>query len=550
VPDTARYGALRGLWVRDEIYDDLVGAQHFVQAGALEEFVNKYGGALMRGWKLSKVAWNPPSHFRNFYGNAIMLHLSGVPAHRVYSGEIFAKAINSIAKDDKYYQIAKKYGLRKATFANREIARIRDEWLMLAKQEGTGLAKTKAMFGRVGNAVGDVYQFVESVGKIAKLIDAMEREGKEESDAMLEAHEWLFDYSLVPQWVRFMRNAPLGIPFLTYQYKAAPKLAETVLKRPWKFLPYIALAYGMSELIKSSYDVDGEDLKKLRRALPEWMQHKGGLYVLPWKDQYGRWQVIDLGFIVPWGMFADLATQIPQGDAKDALETVGVTNGPVGDVVAAIKTGIDPFTGKEIMDHRDPPAEQFQSLMAYAWGLAAPGFFTSSGPPSKLYGAFAGHVDKKTGEPLKTPAQAMAGIFGVNVTPADPAETRRRNISFMQYEIGEIPKRLRSVLNDKNLTQKDKADIRRVYMDLIKRRRDELEQYEKDSAFPAQLKAGEAPGISDKIGALIEGKSKADAVRTLRDSGYPQLASLFEDLPAAPRPQFIQALRELAGVAA
>ena len=70
-----------------------------------------------------------------------------------------------------------------------------------------------------------------------KIIDAMEREGMSEADAVLAAQEALFDYSMVPKSIRYLRQAPIGAPFITFYYKALPMLLKNFITAPHRFLP-------------------------------------------------------------------------------------------------------------------------------------------------------------------------------------------------------------------------------------------------------------------------------------------------------------------------
>lgn len=553
IPDSPRYGMLRGLWVRKEIYEDLVGAQTFIEPSSFEGMMQRTSGKIMRAFKFSKVAANIPSHFRNMMGNSIMLHLSGVPFRRVYSGEIFLKAINSILKKDEFYQIAMKYGMSEASFNNNELASIRDEWLAMQESEslGNGPAKIKAMFGRVTKGIGDIYQFEEQLGKLAKLRDAMEREGMEEADAMIEAHKWTFDYSLVPRWVRYARQTPLGTPFLSYTYLAMPRMAEALIKHPWKYLPYMAVPSLAAEMMKYMWDTDDDDLKKAKEATPSWMKSSGGMMLMPWKDEVGRLQMLNLGYITPWGMLADLSAQAENDSFGGMLSTSGLFSGPLPNVIAAVKTGIDPFTKKEIIPSGATPREQAEAVVQYALNMAVPGMFSSTGAFAKLKELHDGKVNKYTGDVLQTPAQAWSRLFGITIYPYDPEDSRELNLRFMQREIEDIKSNTRNKLKDQNiLNDPTKADeIRQEAEDLIERRQQDMQLYEQKSDVSDKLKrdTGEHRPLSDLIGAIqpiTDHKSRQVAVQALRSSGNPALASLIEAMPTRPRPLVAASLRQ------
>lgn len=497
IPDTSRYGALRGMWVRKEIYDDIVGAQQFIPEGAswVEKVIGQ-GGTLTKitqWWKLSKVALNPPTQIRNFLSNMILVHLSGVPMHRVYSGEILTKALKSIITKDKYFRIATKYGLFATTFSSQELRRIEDSWIALQKQKGGSIARLKAMGATLTNFASDAYSMMEAIGKIAKLRDAMEREGKSEADAMIEAHEALFDYSLVPRWVQYTRNSPLGIPFLTFQYKVLPQLAKTAIKHPLRFAPYVALAALPGALIEALYDVDDDDVEKLRNTFPEWMREKGHMLLLPWKDSAGKWQVLDFGYIVPWGMFSDVAASMTGGDPRQALKEVGFLSGPVNSVIAAFATNVDPFTGREIVERFATPKERLLQMLNYMWSLSAPGMLTEYGGVNRLKGAIQGDVDPRSMEPPMTAAQAAMRMFGINTYPVDPEASLARNLSFMQWELRELRRKMNERIADPNLTDRGREKVVKAYTTLIENHIKRIEEYAKSVEIHPNLSREQRP---------------------------------------------------------
>ncbi|MCH7872518.1 MAG: AarF/ABC1/UbiB kinase family protein [Planctomycetes bacterium] len=196
------------------------------------------------------MALNPPTQIRNFVSNAILLDLSGVPLHRL--PDLYTRALVDIINDGKYWKIAKKYGVAKTTFASNEMYRMREDLLKL--ERGAHPVRWLRNAGIiVANRASDVYGFSEAWGKTVKIIDEMKK-GASEADAALEAHKTLFDYSLVPPSVQYLRNAPIGIPFLTFYYKALPRMLETAIVRPTKFLKYALIGPVLSAMIADEFD--------------------------------------------------------------------------------------------------------------------------------------------------------------------------------------------------------------------------------------------------------------------------------------------------------
>ena len=88
IPDSARYGSLRGALVRPEIANDIIGTGGMMNKENISVWDKVMGeGGLMEKyhswWKMSKVAANPPSWVRNTGSNMILLQLSGTPLYRM-----------------------------------------------------------------------------------------------------------------------------------------------------------------------------------------------------------------------------------------------------------------------------------------------------------------------------------------------------------------------------------------------------------------------------------------------------------------------------------
>lgn len=471
MPNSPKYGPLRGMIVRKEIYNDIVGNINIaIGERSLPEKILGTGGAVSKltgMWKWSKVAANPPAQVRNLISNMVLLNLSGIPFYRVPIR--MAQAIKEIRGNGKHWQVAKKNGVKEATFSNTEMARIEAD-LIDSEARNAGVlswAQVKSLFAKIVNTTGDVYQFMEAVGKTAKIIDEMEK-GRTAQEAAMEAHKWLFDYSLVSPGVKYMRNAPIGIPFITFMTKVLPRLTEVAVTKPWRFTPYVALAYGLQSMVAGMLGVDDDDLDKLKEALPNWIREKQHVYLLPYKDDAGRWQAVDLGYFFPWTQWTELGENIIEGDAKGAMRQSGVLGGPLPDLVAAIKTNLDPFTQRPIVDKYADPPEQAGQIFGYLYQMAMPPWLTQRGTAGKVYSALSEEVDKN-GLPKSTGKQAALSTVGVNLYAYDPALTREQNLKRMEYEIGEVQRQAKSALQDKNLSAGEREKIRQKFLGRVQK---------------------------------------------------------------------------------
>ena len=501
IPNTARYGALRGLWVRKEIHNMLIGSRMISDDASVAEKILGYGGwgtKVTQFWKTMKVPFNPPSQVRNFVSNMVLLHVSGMPLHRI--PQRFVQAIQEIRSNGKHWLVAKKYGIKATTFTNQELMKLETELLEAMKQQAPStLADLKFFAAKVFDAVGGAYQGIESIGKTMKIIDAMERQGMSEVDAVMAAQETLFDYSMVPKSIRYLRQAPIGGPFITFYYKALPMLIRNFVTAPHRFLPYILIPYLLAQMIADDYDVDDEDIKKLMKALPEWLHKRGHTMVLPFKDANGRWQVLDYGYFMPWGYFAELFNEVKNtvgkgkiGETGRIVGATGLLGGPIPDLIAAIKTNKDPFTKRDIVNKNDPPARQLSDLMTYLWRMGAPTWLTDIGYAGHTYRWLTGKVNPRLGpsygEQLLTGPQTQARIVGINIYPIDPQKSRTENIRNMVREMEDVSRRMGQMARDPNLTPEQRRGVIGEYKTEIMIRRENLRQYQRESEVHPNLR--------------------------------------------------------------
>lgn len=508
MPNSPRYGRLRGMYVRKEIYDDIigVGARVGEDAGFAEKLLG-YGGIATKAtqmWKTAKVALNPPAQIRNFLSNGILLQLSGVSLPMVPIR--MAQAISEIrlgkkieeAKRQptaaerqkmKHWLVAQKYGITVSTFSSQELFRAERELVDLkARMRGAGsFAHLLNIGAKIAETAGDIYQFSEALYKTAKIIDEIEK-GATEEEAAAEAQKWLFDYSLVNPSIRYLRNAPVGAPFLTFSAKVAPRLLEVAMHKPWRFAPWVALAYGLPMIIASMGGPDEEDQEKIKKLLPESWRDKGHVYVLPMKDPSGRWQVLDLAPLMPWSMFTSAGKQLARGDVQQTAQTMGLVGGPVTDAIIAWKTNTDPFSGRQIAQKGDPVSLQMGAVLTYIYNMAAPPVLTNRGlvgpdlgdPMNsiggKLPSALRGSTNK-FGDPVSTVPQAAAGAVGFNVRSVDEVTDRAKALTNKRREIDDAKMRLKQILQDRALSPEQREKALTIYRKEIMDRTQKVREF-------------------------------------------------------------------------
>lgn len=508
IPDNRDFGPMRGMIVRKEIHDDITGAVNFVKP---DNWFDKFFGdrqsvatKAISFWKFAKVPLNPPSQVRNIISNMMLLNLSGVRIDQVVP--YMVKAAKDMRADGKYFNIAKKYGVGVGTFNEQELYAITDELQKLEGQADNGFAGWKAV-ARLGlrgaNKVGDWYQMMEVWGKVAKIMHEMEKNNLSEDAAVREANKWLFDYSEVPQWVRRARQSPIGYPFITFTYKMLPLMAEVLKSHKTRLLPWVALAYITPAMVAAVNDIDDDDPEKLRKALPPALRKYNDMYLLPWKDSDGRWQFVNIGYFLPWQMPLDIIRNLGaageaslSGDQRAALQQLkeagaatNILSNPLFNLVTAITTGVDPFSGKPIADKRDTARQQVMDIMSYAGGLMLPTLFSPFGATGMLFKDETGSGMNRFGEPGPTGGQIAARAVGLNVYPVVPQAQRARNIQQMQREIQDIRSRMTYSLRDQSLTAEQRRRLASDFTDEIKDRVKQLQKYMKESELGPKVRA-------------------------------------------------------------
>ena len=489
MPESKYYGTLRGSYIRKEIADDIAlgGEMANPNSGLAKQIIGD-NGVVTKGtklWKMSKVALNPPTQMRNALSNMILLNLSGVKFKDL--PKRLLQALKDIKEDGVYTQIAKKYGVVNSTFSRQEMIEINKTYLKAkAKATGNTVDQMKYIAGAIGDLASRAYQGMEIIGKTAKIIDDMSK-GIDEGTAALNAQKTLFDYSLVPQSVRYLRNAPVGMPFITYYYKVLPNLIRTAVRNPERFAPYVAIPYALHSYMADYKGVTEEDFRKLQKTLPEYLRDRGNALAMPVKDNQGRWQFLDFSYFLPYSMFTGIVKDIKDANLQKFFSDAGIFGAPLSQLIAASLTNKDPFTQREIVNELDPPEKKAADLMNYLWTMSAPTWLTEIGFGGKLLEVINKDVNRY-GDPKITMTQALTRLFGVNIYPIDPQRSRAENIKLIKREITGIKSRRTKALRDKNLTPEERKKINEKYIKILKERRKQLTEYIKESQIPKELK--------------------------------------------------------------
>jgi hypothetical protein len=342
-------------------------------------------------------------------------------------------------------------------------------------------------FHRTDNTLSKYYSLVEGAFKTVAFRDYIERWEKQNNSsyktleknekemlflkAANRANHAIFNYSEVNGIVKFLRRMPLGSPFLTFTYKAAPLMLESMLLNPIKFAKYATLPAVVTMIAQAAFDWDDDDIKSLRNQLPEYYRHNPGVAFMPIKDANGRPQIIPLDYIIPWNQIWHAASKSYSNLMKSEGEGIvgpgvlaagtfvnefGFLGGPLPSTIVALKTGKDDFTGRDIMTPGASPNTQLGEFMTYSFNQFLPAFIANGGYFKKLYQATATPNQNEFGEEISTPFQAVMGITGFQSKSVLEAQGRTSREKEYQSRLREISTLRVRIVKDRNVDVQDK----------------------------------------------------------------------------------------------
>lgn len=488
VPNSVRYGAMRGLYLDKRIWDDIVQQGIISSQNEVLNSVLRFASKAQKTFKYTHVPMQIPAQSRNAISNLTLLNSSGVPIYRIPS--LIKRSINEIINNGRYMELARKYGIETTTFSSEELGSIDKQLAQLQKDEEgmTGFfAKTKLAMDQF-NVFGRMYQKTEVLFKIAKLIDGIERVGLSEAEAAMKANEALLDYGNVSPLLRTLRSMPLGSPFITFNAKALTQIMRNVKEHPVANLKFIALPYLMAEMFMAQFDdIDDEELEALKKFVPEYAEGNMNVFFLPYKDDNGKWVAFDMSYFLPWGAHYSIMKDIAKGELGEAWKTVGIFGGPVQGLISGMQN-IDPFTGQEIWNESDPASQQAQDIMMFMASYMLPpmilprnksGDISAGGGPLWKSAAVADLIDGnigKDGLAKYGSVDAALSWFGINTIKIGPYEMQNKYY-WKQREIDDIISRAYKVLQDPNLSPAKRQDLYEEYRLLVSQKYLELQKW-------------------------------------------------------------------------
>lgn len=429
LPTTKALGELGGKYVSPVIYGDI---QQMIRVASKGERAYRTGIGL---WKWAKVIANPATHLRNMYSNVILADLGGLSPLRV---DIWAEALSDLAHRGRYYkELKKNSNILYETFYGREIG---DMLKALEKSDGTNMfMKMRNTMKFITQKTGNVYQAEEQWSKMALYI-FYRKKGWEALKAAKEAEKWLFNYREVPYFIDVLRGSRIGgglgalasgaYPFITFSYKVTPRLIEKAWKNTPQLTKWMKMYRGIEQF------ADEETLEKQKELLPDYMRE--GMYLrLPFQDEAGREQYLDLNFILPWGDIGEVGRTIePNHPFWAMLYSLILNKSGLGyDIVKP---------GSTEQEAREAITDYIYKAMMPSLSPEIPGVTRGGYSYDRLASAFRGEMDYM--EKARSVKSAIwSSIAGIKTIPIDIEEAKERKESETDRKIRDVQSRIRNL---------------------------------------------------------------------------------------------------------
>ena len=400
LPKTARLGELAGRWIPEHM------AQYIQEIAEPVKYT--LGKKLVADFKFFKVIMNPATHARNIVSNSILNWWKlGIGPWNIHK---YVDATMDITKKSDAFKAFQKAGGGLDTMASNEIISFLDS----PEIAGFG-SKLGKSWGKIKKSLGGIYQNEENIAKLVAFKE-MTKKGLTPENALKMAESATFNYAQVTPFVRKLRTALFGFPFITFAIKAAPVAVETALKAPHR----ISVFGKIKTAIENMADIETTDRE--RASEPPWI--RDGFYIkLPMKDKHGRSSYFDLTYIIPFGdlvsgQFIERQMKRETG-TKESLAEAAVSKMPALNFIKEISRNQD-FYGNKIWKETDSSTKQLGDLFRH---------FSKTMLPPLVADQLPGGYNTK-GE------RQWRGFVGAAKTPAEEQNQKRTLMQEMLRNVG------------------------------------------------------------------------------------------------------------------
>lgn len=490
-----RFGNLAGRYVSPEVHRDLVWAdrmKRYRKGGDGISSAAKLHQQMLRYWKRTKTSLNPVVHMNNVMSNVVLYDLvDGNYKHLASAGKDFHKAFNpkflggnKVKSED--FRMAEKLGVFDADMMKRELGQFeRDtyaKYMKIGKQnddkllenmwEGTKKFAGKTPMDRLYSAEDGVFRLALFKDHLAKNVGkGIKPTDEQYAAAGKHARKYMLDYEIDAPAVELMRES--FMPFISYTYRAAPIIAETILKKPWKIAKWGLILNAANDLAADDNEYKTE--RKRQKELDQSFDVLGipganTLIKLP-NEKYldvSRWipagdvlQVKDQGFSLP---FVPTPLQ-PSGGALGGIAKIAVGFDTfTKQTVPGIGSGVfkDSFDARFGMQRDSMLGKEFIPLWNQGWNI---------------YDAYAAGGKEHPTKDDRTLNESLLGAIGIKVKTYNEEKSAMRVSFKYKNRIESLTKKMKKLAANRQGGRVDKEDFDKD----MKRLRTELNRIQKEA---------------------------------------------------------------------
>ncbi len=415
IPDTARWGAVRGKFTTPEVDEFLREA--IDPAGDWFRFIEK---AIVNPFKWTKTVASLPSHPRNLLGNAMFSVLSGNSITNPMNAPYYWKALKVIMQRD---------GAHRETW--KELVRAR-----VADTQFWGSEMPKMMAEMISDPVtwpekiveagkwpieklGELYNNEDMIYRVAAFLKYREQ-GMTVETAAKEIDKWFTNYARLPKAVKNMRRIGVFGPFLSFKANTVKILwnamgASAEGLKNGNPVPAMRLGFSLgfisalASAMKMAFGIDDDEAKKLEKIQELGPVYKRNSTPIYYRNSFGQVKAFDLGYIWPTGEFQKAAKAALAGDVESFVDSIDLFQHPLFDAYSVMFNNYNTKTRNKISNTNDPLPRQTADKMAE---LARQIYVPASSPIPSISGLMRGKYEPGllTGYQIKTLYDTFNGV--------------------------------------------------------------------------------------------------------------------------------------------
>lgn len=490
IPDTARWGAVKGKYTTPEVNNFLIEAISPVDSELMRAIENY----LVNPYKWSKTVASLPSHPRNFLGNIMFSILAGNTITNPMNIPYYWKALRVIMGKEGEYRNQWKELVRARVvdtqYWGSEMPKLMAEMISDPASWPDKIMNTAKW---PVEKLGELYNNEDLIYRVSAFLKYRDN-GMTVNQSAQEVDKWFTNYARLPKAVKTARRLGVFGPFLSFKANTA-RILITAMKESSSGLkngnpvPAMRLAFvlsmisGLELMFREIFDIGDEDekaLEKLQNLGPVYRRNSSPIY---YRDGEGKIKTFDLGYIWPTGDFQKAGKAALAGDVESFVDTIDLFQHPLFDAYSVLFNNYNTRTRQNVSNVNDPlprrtadkmaevvrqiyvPASSpIPSIIGLKKGRFEPGLLT--GYQIKiLYDAFHG-VQDRFGRTREVPEELRSFMTGIRTWQIHPDDIVESYVRRKAGEMFEVRSEARRFLRMKSIS----PDERKKRLDDLKRR--------------------------------------------------------------------------------